>query len=46
MKRFLNNNCIFILLLVSHFWEAGDEEKNAVSHRWRAIAALLEKEKE
>ena len=27
------------------FWEATDEEKNAVSHRWRAIASLIEKEK-
>ena len=28
--------------LQKSFWEAGDEEKNAVSHRWRAIAALME----
>jgi XTP/dITP diphosphohydrolase len=27
------------------FWEATDEEKNKVSHRWRAIANLIEKEK-
>lgn len=27
------------------FWEATDEEKNAVSHRWRAITNLIEKEK-
>lgn len=26
------------------FGEATDEEKNAVSHRWRAIAGLIEKE--
>jgi len=27
------------------FWEATDEEKNKVSHRWKAIAGLIEKEK-
>ena len=28
------------------FWEATAEEKNSVSHRWRAIAILINKEKE
>lgn len=28
------------------FWEATADEKNAISHRWRAIAGLLEKERE
>lgn len=27
------------------FWEATDEEKNSVSHRWRAIEWLIEKER-
>mgnify|MGYP002852810405 CR=1 FL=1 len=27
------------------FWEATDEEKNKVSHRWRAVTGLLKKEK-
>lgn len=28
------------------FWEATADEKNEISHRWRAIAGLLEKERE
>lgn len=28
------------------FWEATAEEKNSVSHRWRAIAILINKEKQ
>ena len=31
--------------LQKSFWQATDEEKNKVSHRWRAIANLIEKEK-
>lgn len=31
--------------LQKSFWEATDEEKNSVSHRWRAIAGLIEKER-
>ena len=31
--------------LQKSFWQATDEEKNKISHRWRAIANLIEKEK-
>ena len=31
--------------LQKSFWQATDEEKNKVSHRWRVIANLIEKEK-
>ena len=31
--------------LQKSFWEATADEKNAISHRWRAIAGLIEKEK-
>ena len=31
--------------LQKSFWQATDEEKNKVSHRWRAIANLIEKER-
>ena len=38
-------DCVFLSDdLNKSFWEATDEEKNKVSHRWRAIAGLLEKE--
>ncbi len=37
-------DCIFLSDdLHKSFWEASDEEKNKVSHRWRAIANLIEK---
>ena len=39
-------DCVFLSNeLHKSFWEATNEEKNSVSHRWRAIAGLLEKEK-
>ena len=39
-------DCIFLSDdLHKSFWEASDEEKNKVSHRWRAIANLIEKMK-
>lgn len=39
-------DCLFLSDdLKKSFWEASDEEKNKVSHRWRAIANLLAKEK-
>ena len=39
-------DCVFLSdNLRKSFWEATDEEKNRVSHRWRAIAGLIEKEK-
>lgn len=39
-------DCLFLSDdLKKTFWEATDEEKNAISHRWRAIAGLIEKEK-
>ena len=39
-------DCIFLSTdLDKSFWEATNEEKNKVSHRWRAIANLIEKEK-
>lgn len=39
-------DCIFFSNdLHKSFWEASDEEKNKISHRWRAAANLLEKEK-
>ena len=31
--------------LQKSFWEATADEKNSVSHRWRAITGLIEKEK-
>ena len=44
----LTQNFLSILLasddLHKTFEEATDEEKNKVSHRWRAIAGLIEKE--
>lgn len=40
-------DCIFLSDdLHKSFWEASSEEKNKISHRWRAIKWLLEKEKE
>ena len=39
-------DCLFLSDdLNKSFWEATDEEKNKVSHRWRAIAGLIEKER-
>lgn len=39
-------DCVFLSDdLHKSFWEATEEEKNKISHRWRAIAGLLEKEK-
>lgn len=39
-------DCLFLSNdLHKSFWEATDEEKNKVSHRWRAILGLIEKEK-
>lgn len=39
-------DCLFLSDdLHKSFWEATAEEKNSVSHRWRAIAILIEKEK-
>lgn len=39
-------DCLFLSDdLHKSFWEASDDEKNKVSHRWRAIAGLIEKEK-
>jgi XTP/dITP diphosphohydrolase len=38
-------DCIFLSDdLHKSFWEASDKEKNRVSHRWRAISNLIEKE--
>lgn len=39
-------DCLFLSDdLHKSFWEATAEEKNSVSHRWRAIAILINKEK-
>ena len=39
-------DCLFLSDdLHKSFGEASDDEKNKVSHRWRAIAGLIEKEK-
>ena len=39
-------DCLFLSDdLHKSFWEATDEEKNKISHRGRAIASLIEKEK-
>ena len=38
-------DCLFFSNdLQKSFWEATADEKNSVSHRWRAIAGLIEKE--
>lgn len=39
-------DCLFFSEdLQKSFWEASNEEKNVVSHRWRAIKGILEQEK-
>lgn len=39
-------DCVFLSDdLNKSFWEASDEEKNRISHRWRAVANLLGKKK-